>query len=115
MSEISPHSPTLRCPTCGASQAWSDTCRRCRCDLSLLHGALRQVDRLRRRCLENLRDGRYDDAARAARRCCELDASADQRQLLAVAEFLRGRFEVAVRVARAETTSSRPRRRECSE
>ena len=29
----------VRCPTCGAVQEWSDACRRCRCELTLLRRA----------------------------------------------------------------------------
>jgi hypothetical protein len=99
MFEAPESSPKLRCPTCGAAQAWSDTCRRCRSDLSLLHQALRGVQSLRRECLAALRDGRYDEAVEAARRCCRLDASRENRHLLAMAQFYRGRFATAVRLA----------------
>jgi hypothetical protein len=99
MFHVPETTPKLRCPTCGAAQAWSDSCRRCRCDLSLLHQALRGVRRLRRDCLAALRDGRYDDAVQAAYCCCQLDASKESRQLLAMAEFYHGRFATAVRLA----------------
>lgn len=97
-SESTESKAKLRCPTCGAAQVWSDTCRRCRCDLSLLLEALRGVGRLRRACLAALGDGRYDEAVAAARRCCRLDSRPENRQLLAMAEFYRGRFATAVRL-----------------
>ena len=37
MDVISPDQ--VRCPTCRALQEWSDSCRRCRCDLRLLRAA----------------------------------------------------------------------------
>lgn len=90
----------LRCPTCGALQDWSDTCRRCRCDLQLVHRALRAVESLRRQCLLYLRDDRYEAAWAAAQRCCELDNCEENRQLLALVEFIRGDFPAAVHRAR---------------
>ena len=95
-SESTESTAKLRCPTCGATQVWSDTCRRCRCDLSLLHDALRGVGQLRRACLAALGDGRYDEAVEAALGCCRLDARPENRHLLAMAEFYRGRFATAV-------------------
>ena len=92
-------SPKLRCPTCGALQSWSDTCRRCRCDLQLVHQALRAVESHRRQCLQHLRDDRYEAAWAAAQRCCELDNCEENRQLLALVEFIRGNFPVAARLA----------------
>ncbi len=98
--------PKLRCPTCGARQDWSDTCRRCRCDLRLVHRALRAVNHHRRQCLEFLREDRYDQAWQAARQCCDLDDREENRQLLALVEFIRGNFPAAVRVARGPLESS---------
>ena len=41
----------VRCPTCGAWQDWSDACRRCRCDLTLLWRVAEAVRTSRRHCL----------------------------------------------------------------
>jgi len=54
------------------------------------------VRRLRRRCLEQLRDQRYGEAAQTARECCRLDASDENRRLLAITELLQGNFPAAV-------------------
>jgi hypothetical protein len=98
MSSTPQTPPKMRCPTCGAKQAWSDSCRRCRSDLSLLHQALRCAQHLRRACLTALRHGRYDEAVQAAYRCCQWDSSQESRHLLAMAEFYCGRFATAVRL-----------------
>ena len=75
---ITTYDPTtdeqIRCPTCKAKQAWSDTCRRCRCDLTLLRTAAEASRGYRRRCLLLLRAGRHGEALRHARRSLHLRA-----------------------------------------
>ena len=44
----------VRCPTCRALQEWSDTCRRCRSDLSLLRAACSTHLDHRRNCILQL-------------------------------------------------------------
>ena len=44
MTATSIHQATeeaMACPVCNARQAWSDECRRCKCDLSTLRAAWR--------------------------------------------------------------------------
>jgi hypothetical protein len=86
----------LRCPTCGAKQAWTDTCRRCRSDLRLLREALAAYQRHRRSSLRALNAGRLESALRHARLCQELRPSPESHQLLAVCQFLRGDWLDAV-------------------
>jgi hypothetical protein len=90
----------VRCPTCRAVQEWSDTCRRCRCDLRLLREAAESYRRERRRALLAIRAGRPRDALRFARRCLSLRDDAATRRLLAVCTLLRGDWPAAVALAR---------------
>ena len=75
---------TVRCPTCRASQPWSDNCRRCKSDLRLLRDFAGGYERTRRECLDHLRLGRLREARDAARRCFELSPDAGSRRLLAL-------------------------------
>jgi hypothetical protein len=77
-------------------QAWSDSCRRCRCDLSLLRRADQAHRKARQRVLVQLRAGRWADAQRAARACHDLQPGADSRRLLAVCCLLAGDFAEAL-------------------
>ncbi len=91
---------SLICPVCRAAQAWSDSCRRCRCDLSLLRRADAACRQARRQALLDLRDGRWAQAQRAVRACYALQPAADSRRLLAVCCLLGGDFQQAVEWAR---------------
>jgi hypothetical protein len=90
--------PTLRCPTCRAEQEWSDTCRRCKCDLRLLRLVADTHQAARARCLAELRAGRTQQALEAARECCRLWPALESRQLLAVCALLHGELPSAVAV-----------------
>jgi hypothetical protein len=91
--------PTVRCPTCRALQEWSDTCRRCKCDLRLLRAAADSRDRHRRRALRSLRDGRPAEALRHARHLRRLLPDADSACLLAACALLCGDWATAVALA----------------
>ena len=88
---VSPLDPTtdqtVCCPTCKAEQAWSDTCRRCSCDLTLLHRAAETARHKRRVCLFYLRTGRRSEALGAARVCHALCPDERSARLLAVCHF----------------------------
>lgn len=88
----------LNCPTCGAEQPWSETCRRCKCDLSLLTQALRARRSAHQRCLRRLRAGDLNGALAAARRCAALLPDERARRLLAICYAARSRFEHAARL-----------------
>lgn len=92
---------TFRCPTCAAEQAWGDVCRRCRCDLSLLHAVVAAAEEQHRQALRALAEGRPRDAAAAAQRCCELDAAPRHQRLRAVCLLLAEDWPAALRAARA--------------
>ncbi len=76
------------CPTCKARQAWSDECRRCKCDLSILRQWHAAREAVRRGCLDELRLGRPEQALRSARRYALLAGSGDASRLLAVCHLL---------------------------
>ena len=96
----------LRCPTCGARQAWTDTCRRCKSDLRLLREALAAYERHRRSSLRDLHAGRLESARGHARRCQELRPGPESQRLLAVCQLLRGDWLDAVALARAVTAET---------
>jgi hypothetical protein len=86
---------TMRCPTCRASQVWSDVCRRCKSDLRLLRELAEKYAALRARCLSNLRHNRTRAALEDARECLALRDDIGTRRLLAVCELLNGNWEAA--------------------
>lgn len=102
MPDLSPEpieSDELRCPTCGARQGWSDTCRRCRSDLSLLLLLAQQWRRCRRQALAALSEGRSADAVELARRCHEIAPGSQSRRLLAVCHLLHEDWPAALAAA----------------
>jgi ribosomal protein L40E len=84
------------CPTCGAPQPPANQCRRCQSDLTLLRAAIDEHDRLRDRCLCELRQRRIGRATRTAERLCELWPSPENIRLLATCFLLQGRFSQAL-------------------
>ena len=90
---------TLGCPTCGAQQEWSDTCRRCRCDLTLLRAVKEARRGHRRRCLLLLRAGRLTEALQQARRGYALCADQRSARLLAVCHLVCGNWMRAITLA----------------
>ena len=98
-----PDSPeTFRCPTCRAQQERSDVCRRCKCDLRLVHAAHDAYHAARLRCLAELRAGRSRAALAFAREILLLDPSSDARRLFAVCALLADDFRAALSAARLE-------------
>lgn len=80
---------TIRCPTCRASQEWSDTCRRCKSDLRLLRAFATAYQHTRRDCLQAIQRGDAQAATRHAQRAHALHPSASTRRLQALAALLR--------------------------
>jgi hypothetical protein len=76
------------CPTCSAQQAWSDQCRRCKCDLSLLREWYSAGETERRQSLRQLRAGRPSQALRHARRYARIAGAQKASRLLAVCHLL---------------------------
>lgn len=101
MAEFSLTADTMRCPTCRATQAWSETCRRCKSDLRLLCEVAQSYVAARRECLVALHSGMVDEAVAWADRCVELSPEADARRLLATCLFARGDFAGACEAAAA--------------
>jgi hypothetical protein len=87
---------TVRCPTCRASQPWSDVCRRCKSDLRLLREFAEGYEQSRRACLDHLRQGRLREAQAAASRCIELSPNPTSRRLLALVALQSGDWHAAV-------------------
>jgi len=103
MSEGSADRPAggeLRCPTCGAVQEWSDTCRRCRCDLGLLRRVAEEARACRYRCLRAMQTARVSEAAADARRLYALCPDLSAARLLAVCHLLQGNWLAATTLAR---------------
>jgi hypothetical protein len=90
----------VRCPTCGVLQDWSDACRRCKCDLTLLRRVMEAAEASRRRCLCALRGGRTAEALRHARRWYALCPDRSAARLLAVCHLLAGDWPAAAAMAR---------------
>ncbi|MDA1015340.1 MAG: hypothetical protein O3A00_12930 [Planctomycetota bacterium] len=95
----------MRCPTCRAQQAWSDECRRCKSDLSLL----RRFDESRRwhrdRCLRDLNASRPAQALWHAEQLHRLESSSDASRLLAVCCVVNGDFARAMQLVHASSES----------
>ena len=94
MDAVSPDQ--VRCPTCRALQDWSDSCRRCRCDLRLLRAAALTHNHHRLSCILHLDAGQPDIALGHALRCHELNPGADSRRLLALCALAREEWETAM-------------------
>ncbi len=90
----------LRCPTCGARQGWSETCRRCGCEFDLLARLTRSYDDHDRRAREALQRGDPATAWEHARTCFRLDSRAEAARLLAVTALAARRFDDALVAAR---------------
>lgn len=90
---------TMTCPTCGASQAWSGCCRRCKCDLSDLRAVWLAGEQARKTCLRHLREGCFERAVVVARQFALLRAGDDAARLRAACCLLRGDFAGALRSA----------------
>jgi hypothetical protein len=99
MSNAAPLTGEMRCPTCKARQEWSDTCRRCQSDLTLLYESAQAQWQLRRTCLLHLRAGHSADALVAARQSFSLNPSSESARLLAVCHLLCGHWDRALLLA----------------
>ena len=97
---------TVRCPTCRAQQVWSDTCRRCKCDLRLLYAAEQSYRNSRTRCLNALHAGRADAAAVEAQACLRIRPDEEARKLLAVSALLQGDWPTAIKLAMERPSDS---------
>ena len=91
----------MQCPACKADNAQGPLCRRCKADLSLLFelDAHREYTLLEAR--QSVREGRWDDAARLARRADGLRSDAGSRRLVAVTAVLSRAYYEAIRYYRS--------------
>lgn len=94
-------SAQFRCPTCGARQAPSPECRRCKGDLRVYQAAWRHHLRWKVLALTHLRDGDTADAVDAARLYARDTGSPDAARLLAVTHLIAGQYGKAVGVCRS--------------
>ncbi len=85
----------MRCPTCGAREAWSETCRRCKCDLRLLRKADGAYEQHRRECLRLLSLGFPEAALRHGQTCQRLFPAAESERLVALCQLLLGNWAAA--------------------
>lgn len=88
----------MGCPTCGARQQPTDTCRRCKCDLSLLRSVHEYRELLRGRALACLKQRRIGRATHIARACYRLSPDREIARLLAVCYVMQGQFAPALRL-----------------
>ncbi len=86
---------TMHCPTCRATQIWSDVCRRCKSDLRMLRAIAEVHAQLRERCLCEVRRDRPPRALELALQCRALRDDAATRRLVAVCELLNGNWSAA--------------------
>lgn len=86
---------SFQCPTCGAAQAPSPECRRCRCDLSLVTALVARESQLRANVLGCLACGDYPAAVTAAERLHQEAPGDASARLLGVSQLLAGRYEAA--------------------
>ena len=98
MNDCHPLEKEVCCPVCRARQEWSDTCRRCRCDLSLLRRTAEACAASRRLLLAQLDAGRWPAALAAARRYHALCPTPDSTRLLAIASLLAGDWSTAAAI-----------------
>lgn len=101
---------TLTCPTCGAQQAWSDCCRRCKSDLTELRAVWRAWRRAHAQCLTQLAAGDFAAARRAADTMLRLHPDPSARRLAAVCAALLGDWESAWRWTATSDDAQRPAR-----
>ena len=101
--EIDLASETVRCPTCRASQEWSDDCRRCKSDLRLLREFMMAYQEGRRGFVRAIHANDPRAASRHATRCHALQPDATSRKMLAIAALFQGDWASAAALAEQET------------
>ena len=98
--------PEMVCPTCNARQTWSDECRRCKTDLSLLRRIWRTAEAQRQQCLRALAAGRPRQAQHHARRYAAYVGHAEASRLVHVCTLLCEDWSNALRGGRADEQKS---------
>ncbi len=91
----------IRCPTCGARQEWTCTCRRCKCDLRLLRTALEAYEQNRRECLRLLYAGFGREALAHALTCERLRPGPHAQKLVALCHLVDENWARAIECARS--------------
>jgi hypothetical protein len=88
----------MHCPACKAEQVWSNECRRCRADLSLLRGATEAARRAERECLAALSQADFAKALAAAQQAFHWSPRDCNRRRLAICSLLCGDYRLAIRL-----------------
>lgn len=99
MNKHDMETPSFRCPTCGAEQAPSSQCRRCKCELGLVVHLRQQADSVHQSYLRHLRSGNYLQALDCAFWRLQLMPDETARRLLAVAYLRLGKYQAALEVS----------------
>lgn len=86
----------LKCPVCKAETA-TETCRRCKADLSMLFALERQREVALSLARRHLRCWRWVAACDEARRADELRRDAETQQVLALASLMCGDYAMTLR------------------
>ena len=86
----------FRCPTCRAAQQPSETCRRCKCDLSLVRETRIAYRGHRASCLSALGSSDLVAALNHSRHCVHLDPCPDALKLWSVCCLLAGDWPLAL-------------------
>jgi hypothetical protein len=98
-----PEPSSMCCPTCRAKQAWSDTCRRCGSDFTLLRRFAARARWYREQCLLAIHTSDDKTAADYARALYDLTPDASAAKLLAVCLVQIGDFDGARLLAESLT------------
>ncbi|MBW3598640.1 MAG: hypothetical protein KY475_15380 [Planctomycetes bacterium] len=96
------------CPACGARQAWSDTCRRCRCNLDLFHRTAAARLETWQRCLRRLTAGDAAAALVAAEQGYALAPTHEAARLLAMCRLVNRDFSGALALHPRANSSPEP-------
>ena len=106
-----PSQQDMRCPTCGARQAWTDACRRCKCDLRLLCAAASSYEQHRQSCLEHLIGGTPERAVSHAHSCHGLAPGGESLRLIALCQLHLENWADAWEAAESALATEKPPQR----
>ena len=104
----SPSRDEVICPTCGARQRWSDTCRRCKCDLRLFRAVAAAYNRHRWLCLKLLTSGLSRPALQHALHCQRLSPGGESSRLVAICHLLLDQWAEALAASETGTVRADP-------
>ncbi|MFH0926258.1 MAG: hypothetical protein V1872_11640 [bacterium] len=88
----------LRCPTCKAIYKGDTQCYRCQSDLTYLVTILQQEAILKKRVINFLREGHYEDAEDTIRQLLLLHKTSEGEELEALVAAARGNFRKVLKI-----------------